>query len=652
MKNTFLFIIAFALTFKLSAQTDPVIMEIDGQKVTKSEFLQIYLKNNNDPKYDKESLDEYMELFKKFKLKVAEAEALGYDTIPRLSKELEGYRKQLATPYLTDSTMNQVLVREAYDRMSNEIRASHILLRLSPEGTPKDTLAVYNRIMALRKQILDGADFATVAKGKTGSEDPSVAKNDGDLGYFTAFQMVTPFEDAAFNTPVGSVSMPVRTKFGYHIIKVVDKRPARGTINAAHIMIGKPQQTDSEEEQNAKKKIDEIYARLLKGENFEELAKQFSDDPSTSGKGGVLPVFGTGTTTRMVTNFEDAAFSIKEDGGYAAPIETEYGWHIIKRISWTPIMPFEKMQKDLQNKVSRDDRAKRTQDSFVAKLKKEYNYQPKSASRVTYFKTVLDTTYFTGEFKAEKVKKNKVLYKLDGQKVRQADFAKFLEKNYRGTAKQAVENVVDEKYKDFQKQQILGYEESKLEQKYPAFKSLMQEYHDGILLYEVMSDKVWNKGMKDTLGLAQYFEKNKERYKWGVRYDAVVYECSTPAVANDVFYMLKQSDTINSKDILEKVNKDSELNLKVLTNKYEVSKTPFLQDEDLKLGANAPYEYEGKMYVIKVNEVIPAGYKELKEAKGAATSDYQNFLEKEWMEELKKKHPIKVYNEVLYSLGQ
>ncbi len=652
MKNTFLLVIAFALTFKLFGQTDPTIMEIDGEKVTKSEFLQIYLKNNNNPKYDKESLDEYMELFKKFKLKVAEAEALGYDTIPRLSKELEGYRKQLATPYLTDSAMNQVLVREAYDRMSNEIRASHILLRLPPDASPKDTLAVYNRIMAARKQILDGADFATVAKGKGGSEDPSVARNDGDLGYFTAFQMVTPFEDAAYNTPVGSVSMPVRTKFGYHIIKVVDKRQARGTITAAHIMIGKPEQTDSREEVNSKKKIDEIYERLLKGENFEELAKQFSDDPSTSGKGGVLPVFGTGTTTRMVTNFEDAAFSIKEDGGYAAPIETEYGWHIIKRISLTPILPFEKMQKDLQNKVSRDERAKRTQDSFVTKLKKEYNYKSKSAKNVSYFKNVLDSSYFTGDFKANSVKKNKVLYKLDGMKVRQSDFAKFLEKNYRGTTRQAIENVVDEKYKDFQKEQILGYEESKLEGKYPAFKSLMQEYHDGILLYEVMSDKVWNKGMKDSTGLQNFFQKNKERYMWGVRYDAVVYECATPAVANDVYSMLQKSDTINSKHILAQINKDSELNLKVLTNKYEVSKTPFLQDEDLKNGANAPYEFEGKMYVVKVSEIIPAGYKELKETKGAATSDYQNFLEKEWMDELKAKHPIKVYNEVLYSLGQ
>lgn len=654
MKLTFALLITFFITGNLFAQLDSVIMEIDGDKVTKSEFLQIYLKNNNDPKYDKESLDEYMVLFKKFKLKVAEAEALGYDTIPRLKKELEGYRKQLATPYLTDSSMNEVLVKEAYDRISYEIRASHILLRLAPDASPKDTAEVYARIMKLRKDILAGADFATVAKGKTGSEDPSVAKNEGDLGYFTAFQMVTPFEDAAYNTPVGQLSMPIRTKFGYHLIKVVDKRAARGTINSAHIMIAKNDEENAGEEEasiKAKKKIDEIYARLLKGEDFEELARQFSDDPSTNSKGGVLPAFGSGTTTRMVPNFEDAAFSIKEDGGYAAPIETEYGWHIIKRISLTPLPSYDKMKKELQSKVSRDDRAKRTQDSFVKKLKTEYDFKKKSARRVNYFKSEVDSTLFAGGFKANSIKKNKVLYKIDGQKIRQDEFANYIEKNYRTVAKQSPETAIDELYVNFEKSQILGYEEAKLETKYPAFKSLMKEYHDGILLYEVMSDKVWNRGMKDSTGLKTFFDEHQEDYMWGVRYDALVYECLDQKIASEVMNMIK-IDTITSNDVVKKINKDSELNLKVRINKFEVDKTPYFKNQDLKKGINTPFEFEGKYYVVKILEVIPAGMKDLKEAKGAATSDYQNYLEKEWMEELAAKHPIIVHNEVLYSLGK
>ena len=654
MKNILLFILALGLTFNLFGQTDAIIMEIDGKPVTKSEFLQIYLKNNNDPKYDKETMDEYMELFRKFKLKVAEAEALGYDTVPRLKKELEGYRKQLATPYLTDSSMNQIMVKESYDRVSEEIRASHILLRLNPDVIPKDTLLAYNRLIKMRKEIMDGKDFEMVAKGKSGSEDPSVKDNGGDLGYFTAFQMVTPFEDAAYTTPIGEVSMPIRTKFGYHIIQVVDKRPARGTITAAHIMVTKGDNSGAEEEgssASAKKKIDEIYMRLKNGEDFEGLAKQFSDDPSTNSKGGVLPTFGSGTTTRMVTNFEDAAFSIQEDGGICEPIQTQYGWHIIKRLNLVPLASFDKMKKELENRVSRDDRAKRTQDSFVKKLKQDYSYKAKSVRRVNYLKNVIDSTYFAGEFKADQVKKNKLLYKIDGQKIRQSEFAGFLAKTYRTQPQQSVETLVDNQYKEFEKSQILGYEESKLEMKYPAFKSLMQEYHDGILLYEVMSDKVWNKGMKDTTGLKTFFENNREDYMWGARYDAMVYECLNMDVAKQVSDMTK-NDTITSKHVIDKINAESQLNLSVKTNKFEVDKTPFLTNANLKKGINPVYSFEEKYYVVKVENILPAGMKELNETRGAVTSDYQNYLEKEWLMEIEKKHPVIIYTEVLYNLNK
>jgi|TARA_R110000737_G_scaffold324995_1_gene338172 peptidyl-prolyl cis-trans isomerase SurA len=646
-----LIVLLFLVNLNASAQTDPVILEIDNHTVTKSEFLQIYLKNNNAPKYDKASLDEYMVLFKKFKLKVAEAEALGYDTIPKLKKELSGYRTQLSTPYLTDSEMNEYLVKEAYDRMENEIRASHILIRVQPDSSPADTARAYARIMALRKQILAGDNFEMIAKGKTGSEDPSVAQNGGDLGYFTAFQMVSPFEDAAYNTPVGQVSIPVRTKFGYHLIYVTDKRKARGTMAAAHIMIASPKDADEEDQLNAKRKIDELHTKLIDGEDFETLAKQFSDDPSTNSKGGALPLFGTGTTTRMVTNFEDAAFALTKDGDFTNPIQTDYGWHIIKRLELTPLAPFESMKKELQAKVNRDDRAKKTQDSFVRKLKDEYDYKGKSKSRLKWFANNLDSTYFIGRWDASKLKSDKVLFKLDGQKYRQKDFANYLASNYRGTPKESFDGIVSNKYKAYEKDRILGYEESKLESKYPAFKSLMQEYHDGILLYEVMTDKVWSKAMKDSAGLANYFEANRQNYKWDVRYDAMVYECLDENIANQVHKMIL-NDTINSKHVIDKINKDSELNLKVRTNKYEVDETAFFKGRDLSKGVNKPYEFDGKYYVVKVAEIIPAGMKELSECKGAATSDYQNYLEKEWLTELEKKHPIIVHEDVLYSLGK
>ena len=371
-----LLLIALTLTLSLSSfAQDPVIMTINDQEITKSEFLQIYLKNNNDPQYDKVSLDEYMELFKKFKLKVAEAEALGYDTIPKLVKELGGYRKQLALPYLIDSAKNESLIKEAYLRTKEEVRVSHILIKVSEKASPADTLAAYNRIMRLKDRINDGLSFKDVAQGKGGSEDPSVAKNGGDLNFFSAFQMVYPFEEKAYTTELDKVSDPFRTRFGYHILQVTDKRPARGTIETAHIMVAAKISASQDEVENATAKINEIYELLENGGNFEELVAKYSDDPSSNKKNGVLPPFGTGTTTRMVTEFEEAAFTLKNDGEYSKPIRTNYGFHIVKRLKLTNLASYETMKKTLKSKVAKDERSKTTQDSFVAKLKKEYNFK-------------------------------------------------------------------------------------------------------------------------------------------------------------------------------------------------------------------------------------------------------------------------------------
>jgi len=651
MKKNLFLVFGIIIAMGAHAQQDPVLMEIDGKPVTKSEFLQIYLKNNPDPKYDKASLDEYMELFKKFKLKVAEAEELGYDTIPKLKKELDGYRKQLALPYLVDAAKNDELVKEAYNRTKTEVRASHILVRIEPNASPADTLAAYNRIIGLKKRIEKGEDFASVAKGKNGSEDPSAVNNGGDLGYFNAFQMVYPFEDMAYNTAVGTVSEPFRTKFGYHIVKVTDKRPARGTIKSAHIMVAVNKTATQEEIMAAEKKINEIYDKLVAGEKFEDLAKDFSDDPSSNQKGGELPPFGTGTTTRMVPVFEDAAFALKNNGDFSKPVKTDYGFHIIKKLDWSDVKSFDELKKELQTKVNRDERSKKTQDSFVLKLKKEYKYKNKSKSGLKWFVANLDTTYYYGKWKADNLKTDKPLFILDGKKFGQKDFAKYLEANYRAARKDENSVVIKQQFVNWEKEAILAYEETKLAGKHPEFKALVTEYHDGILLYEIMTDKVWNKAMKDTVGLKSYFEQNRSKYMWGNRLDAVVYECANQQIADQVYKMIL-NDTINSKHVLEVINKDSELNLRVRTNKFDREQTSFLKDRNLNVGVNKSYEFDGKIYVVKVNEKLPPANKEFSEAKGAVTSDYQNYLEVEWLAELAKKHPIIVYDSVLYSIGK
>lgn len=649
MKKYIVLVVSSLFLFKTFAQQDPVLLEVDGKKVTKSEFLQIYLKNNPNPKYDKQSLDEYTELFKKFQLKVIEAEKLGYDTLPKLKSELAGYRKQLATPYLIDSAKNQELVKEAYDRMTKEVKASHILLRIDPNALPVDTLRIYNKIAELKKKIEGGEDFGRIAVAN--SEDPSVSFNAGDLGYFTAFQMVYPFEDAAYKTEVSKISQIIRTRFGYHILKVTDVRPARGSIKTAHIMVSVPKSASPDDNQSASKKINEIYDKLIQGENFETLVKNYSDDPSSNNKGGVLPVFGTGSTTRMVTEFEDAAFKLEKNGDISKPIRTNYGYHIIKRVEWYDVPTFDASKKEIQAKVNKDERSLKTQESFVSNLKKEYGFKDKSKKSLKWFVANIDSNFAKGEWSASKLKSDKTIFIIDGKKFGQKEFAKYAEQNQKGPKNITNDILVGNLYKRWEKEAILSYEETKLPQKHSEFKALLNEYHDGIILYEIMSDKVWNKAMRDTIGLKAYFEANRSTYTWSKRVDAMVYECSNKQIADEVFKMI-QNDTINSKHVIDKINKDSELNLRVKTNKYEIANTSFLKGKNWEKGVNKPYELDGKIYVIKVAEVLEPGLKELSEAKGAITSDYQNYLEKTWLEELSKKYPIKLNLEVLYSLGK
>lgn len=647
MKNIVL-ILSLLISCLSWSQKDPVVMTVNGNEVTKSEFLQVYLKNNDDPKYDKASLDEYMELYKKFKLKVAEAEALGYDTVPSLVRELDGYKKQLARPYLVDSSKNKELVSEAYERMKTEIKASHILVKVDQGASPEDTLMAYNKIIKLKKRIEDGESFGKVAMSS--SEDPSAKQNKGDLGYFTAFQMVYPFESAAYNTAVGEISNPVRTKYGYHILKIADKRPARGTISAAHIMVVAPKDAAASDIQNAEKKIDEIYEKLQSGESFEKLARLYSDDQGTKNKGGRLPAFGSGTNQRMVPEFEDAAFQLTEDGAYSKPFQTDYGFHIVKRLNFEPLASFDEMKDELQNKVNRGARGQQTQKSFIQKLKANNKFKDKGEKHLDWFYTHVDSSIFRGKWEAPALDKNKWMFKYNKGKYDMQSFLTYLD-NHQRSRPMSVEQFVNNKYKLWQDEIIIEDEKSRLEDKYPAYKALLQEYHDGVLLYEIMKDKVWDKAIKDTTGLQTFFSNNNEKYQWPDRIEATIFSSDKKNMIDSALSMSK-IDSLSLKDILNAINKDSQLNINGEKGKYIQSKTNFLSGRSFREGSNEIFEFEGKYYLVIVESFLPAGNKSLAEARGSAIQDYQEHLEKEWLESLRKKHKVVVNEEVLYSLGE
>lgn len=641
---------AFAINGWSQKGSNDVVMKVNGEEVTKSEFLQVYLKNNENPKYDKESLDEYMELYKKFKLKVAEAEALGYDTIPSLKRELQGYKEQLAHPYLIDSSKTRELLEESYDRMKYEIKASHILINVKSDASPADTLKAYNKALDLKKRIDKGEDFGTVAGSAGGSEDPSAKVNQGDLGFFTAFQMVYPFETAAYNLKVGEISMPIRSSFGYHVIKVFDKREARGTITAAHIMVVLNNDADKTDITNAEKKINEIYQQLEEGESFEKLARLYSDDQGSKAKGGQLPPFGSGTNQRMVTEFEDAAFALKNDEDYSKPFKTDYGYHIVKRIEYSPLGSFTDLKAQLQQKLNRGDRATQSEKAFIAKLKEENKFKEKGNKRLPWFYENIDSTVFKKNWEKPELKKNKWMFKYHNTKYDMQSFLDYIA-SVKKEKQMPIRSFVDDKYTEWQASEIMVDEKSRLEEKYPAYKALLQEYHDGVLLYEIMKDKVWDKAIKDTVGLQSYFEANLDKYQWPERLDAVIYSSDKKEMLLEA-KLLNDLDTMSMYDILNKVNADSQLNLEAEKGKYIPSEKPLLEKKDLKVGDNEIFKSGDKFHLIIVEEKLPAGPKALREARGAVIQAYQEHLEEKWMTELRDRHTITVNKEALYSIGE
>jgi peptidyl-prolyl cis-trans isomerase SurA len=419
--------LVFFSTLLFAQNNEEILLTINNEvKVTKAEFERIYKKNNsnNEASADAKSLDDYVQLFINFKLKVLEAQKLGIDTSKNFVNELKGYRAQLAKPYLTDKDADEKIVAEAYERMKKDIRASHILLKCDPAASPKDSLLAYNNAIKIRNRLIAGEDFGKVAASV--SEDPSAKNNHGDLGFFTAFQMVYPFETAAYKLQKDEISMPVRSAFGYHIIKVTDSRENAGQIKVAHIMAATPKDANMENISEAKTRIFEVYEKLKKGEDFSAQAELFSDDKGSAKQGGELPWFSTG---RMVPEFEIAAFSLKNKGDFSEPVQTSFGWHIIKLIDKKPLGSFNDLKNEIKNKIARDVRSDLSKKSMIQKLKNEYAYSyiAKNLDEIIKF---VDITILEGTWKKDAATKlNKKLFVLNNIEYSQNLFVDFLAEN-------------------------------------------------------------------------------------------------------------------------------------------------------------------------------------------------------------------------------
>ena len=674
------------ITIKQSnSNNDPsIVIKVGAEEVKLQEFESIFYKNNYEETISKDYLDEYTNLFIDFKRKVLFAKENKMDTSSAFKNELAGYRKQLARPYLTDKAAEEKLVLEAYDRMKLEVRVSHILITVPQNASPEDTLTAYNIIKSLRNRVLNGEKFSLLAQQF--SNDPSAKTNLGDLGYFSAFRMVYPFESAAYNTPVGSISDIFRTQFGYHILKSVDKRENRGEVKVSHIMIEEREDATPDEKKYNQEKLQQLIESLNDGVSFEEMTK-FSDDKGSAKNKGELQWFGSG---QMVPELEETAYNLTTIGEVSDPIKTMYGWHLIKLLDKRDIPSFKDSEEEIKKKIKRDSRGSKGVESLISQIKKEYNYTEKrtrSHNHDFYIfrlnQLILENTRSFNDNLSDFCKINfknwdrdsfktqgKTLFTLDGIDYSQDDFADYLKINTINVDSANSCPVVLERFNDWVNKICLDYEDSMLEEKYPEFKAIMKEYHDGIMLFDLMDKMVWSKAINDTVGLLNYFNVTKEDYRWNERALATVYTSNDQLTASRVRNLL--TDRYNSSllsdeeisflnlgkgefyltdsHILKLMNRNKSNNLKISSRSFEKGKSEFIDKHWAKGITGNETNLDGSVFFADIEEFKNGGLKSFEEAKGEVITNYQNYLEDSWKIELEKKYPAEIYSSILYKL--
>lgn len=638
LKFKCLLVVCLALNFSFSQNNQETLLEVDGEAISAAEFIRVYKKNLDLVQDESQkNIDGYLKLFTEYQLKLKEAKRLKLDEEASYQREFKRYKKQLIKNYISDNEATDALVKEAYERSNIDLNASHILVLL--KSNAKDTINAYNQVLALRKRALkEGFDnLKPLHNGKTIFVE--------DLGYFSAFKMVYDFESAAFNTPKGEISMPFRTQFGYHVVKVNDRRPSRGTLTAAHIMVNfksKDSLIDPEE------RINTIYKKIQQGESFESLAKQFSDDKNSANKGGKLAPFKSGQLSS--TEFEDAAFGLEHDGDITAPFKSAFGWHIVKRIDLQPVPSFEDSKSKLELQVKRDTRSKLIDEAMVEKLKSKYEITYNDEAKA-YFTGLLNEDYYKRSWELPKdFKANTMLFKINKTVFTYGDFGTHLktaERRYSGKNIDFSE-IVDKEFHSFFKSTILQYREDNLEVENEEYAHILKEYRDGLLLFDLMEQEVWNKAAKDTIGLEEFYEKNKANYQWGDRVEVVIASSADQGHMRKIRKLMKKEKSQAA--IKAKINTDEEQNVMFTKGTYPVTDPLLPSNFEVKEGVSKVYENHDAFHVIDVKSVLPAGQKTLEEAKGSVINDYQTEIELNWINQLYERYNITVNEATLQAV--
>lgn len=631
------------------------LITIGDKEITAKEFMDTYEKNNiNTEVIDKKSVEDYLDLYIDFQLKVAEALALEMDTSAAFQKELANYRDQLAKPYFSNDEITDELVKEAYDRMQYDVNAAHILIRCDVNAIPADTLKAYEKAMSIRERALKGEDFGDLAvelsddpSARDMEEIPGVRRaykgNRGELGYFSAFDMVYPFENGVYNTEPGKISMPVRSDFGYHIIKLNSKTPACGAIKAAHIFLALDPNDPNRSDSLLAIKAQNIYKEIsADGKNWNEIVKKYSDDDGTKNNGGLLTPF---RVSNIVPEFIDVIKN-SEPEEISEPVKTSYGYHIIKFINSTPPAAFEFEEKKIKERVERDMRGQLSEEIAMKRILKNNNFKENTEVKDNFINTI-DSTIIQAKYKInENVDPSQKLFSINDKEYKLQEFVDYIYKNQKKQGFLTPAAYAYQLYEGFLQEKVFEYEDANLENKYPEFKALVQEYHDGILLFSLMESQVWNKAAQDTVGLMDYYERNKTNYMWSDRVKALVVSCHRKNNVDEIKAMVEEgllADTLRS---YFKENKSQATAKTIFFQKGDnvnIDATPWVEGT-IKV---YPSTVDNTTQIIRILEVRKPEPKSFKEAKGIVTSGYQAEIEAQWLQQLETQHAVKVNEKLL-----
>ena len=612
------------------------LMTIDDEPILASEFIRVYSKNLDLVQDESQKdVDAYLDLFVNYKLKIKEAKKLGLDKEQKYLREFNNYKEQLTKNFLTETKVTDALVKEAYERSIQDVKAAHILIMM--DENDMDTLEVYNRLMNLRER-LNNESFEKIQKEVHNGTNVFAE----DLGYFSAFKMVYPFENVAYNTKVGEVSLPFRTRFGFHIVKVFDKRPSSGEVTVEHIMVSH-NQTDSTVKPEIR--IKEIYKKMEQGENFESLAKQFSDDKSSASKGGLLPSFTGGQLSSQ--QFEDVAFGLKEEGAVSQPFETAYGWHIVKLMGKKGIEPFEAVKDEIESKVKRDSRSSLINSALIKNLKTKYNVVAHEEA-LAYFESILTDDFFKNQWKLpEYLVTNNPILTIERTEYNFSDFGNYLmsaEKKYFGNPI-SFKTLLQKEFQTYIESTVLKYHEDHLEFENQDFANVLQEYRDGLLLFDLMEKQVWNAAVNDTIGLRNYYEAHKDNYNWPDRVDAIVISGANKNDVEEAEKLLQKGASIE--EIKAQLNSENQQKVIVTNGVMELGHQTLPQDFEVKVGVSKIYNLNDAFHVVLVKKVVPITNKTFEESKGNVINDFQNDIEKKWIQSLKENFKVSINQNVL-----